>query len=229
MEREQTSINQEELVRKLWSSMGTGQRLSVIDQMDEKERAYLDQLFPEKPLAGRRVPLFPAIEIPAGLLEKVKDQTIYSLSGLHSDPERIKATGILNVTQAMGLSFDGMHHLLGHYYLYATRLRQAIRFQLETLYPELALQITHANLIFPDLNVSQTILLDIGKRGIEELGLRTRPKNALKFSGVFLICQLMEMTDSELSIIRNIGSKSFDEIKSGLRKYVEQRMGNTTT
>lgn len=57
------------------------------------------------------------------------------------------------------------------------------------------------------------------ERPIEDLELTVRSYNCLKREGVDTIGQLATMTEEELINIRNLGSKSVDEIRSKLMEY----------
>lgn len=57
---------------------------------------------------------------------------------------------------------------------------------------------------------------DILDRPIEELELNVRPANCMKRAGIATIGDLIERTDEEVKNLRNLGSKSFDEIVAKL-------------
>ena len=50
-------------------------------------------------------------------------------------------------------------------------------------------------------------------RAIEELDLNTRPFNCLKRAGIHTLRELTQMTEDDMIRIRNLGSKSIQEIK----------------
>lgn len=53
---------------------------------------------------------------------------------------------------------------------------------------------------------------DILDRPIEDLELNVRPANCMKRAGIVTIGDLIQKTDEEVKTLRNLGSKSFDEI-----------------
>jgi len=53
--------------------------------------------------------------------------------------------------------------------------------------------------------------------GIDEIGLSIRTYNCLKRAGIDTLGELRNMTDEELKRVRNMGLKSFEEIKEKLR------------
>lgn len=53
---------------------------------------------------------------------------------------------------------------------------------------------------------------DILERPIEDLELNVRPANCMKRAGIVTIGDLVQRTDEEVKNLRNLGSKSFDEI-----------------
>lgn len=54
---------------------------------------------------------------------------------------------------------------------------------------------------------------------IESLKLSNRPKNCLKENKIETIGQLVEKTEQELRMLRNLGEKSLEEIKQKLKEY----------
>lgn len=60
---------------------------------------------------------------------------------------------------------------------------------------------------------------------IEELDLSVRSYNCLKRSGMQTIRDLIETSDEQLIRIRNMGRKSFKEIKEKLEKYTQEIKG----
>ena len=53
---------------------------------------------------------------------------------------------------------------------------------------------------------------DVLDRPIEDLELNVRPANCMKRAGIVTIGDLIQKTDEEVKTLRNLGSKSFDEI-----------------
>ena len=53
---------------------------------------------------------------------------------------------------------------------------------------------------------------DVLERPIEDLELNVRPANCMKRAGIVTIGDLIKKTDEEVKNLRNLGSKSFDEI-----------------
>lgn len=52
------------------------------------------------------------------------------------------------------------------------------------------------------------------RRDLEDLGLSTRPLNALKRAGITTVEKLKEMSEEELKAIKGLGEKSVEEIKA---------------
>ena len=54
---------------------------------------------------------------------------------------------------------------------------------------------------------------------IDELELSARSLNCLKKSDINKVRDLVQLTEDDLVKIKNLGSKSFDEIKESLTRY----------
>lgn len=60
---------------------------------------------------------------------------------------------------------------------------------------------------------------DLNKVGIDMLNISTRPYNVIKRAGYKTVGELAGMTYSQISEIRNLGTKSFFELLNGLAEY----------
>jgi hypothetical protein len=67
----------------------------------------------------------------------------------------------------------------------------------------------------------RTVVEDAGEIFLEELGLQVRSYNCLKRSGIENLQQLLEMSDDDFMKVRNLGRKSYEEIKDKLNYYEE--------
>lgn len=67
---------------------------------------------------------------------------------------------------------------------------------------------------------------EIEEQGIEELGLSVRAYNALRRRGIRTIGEVIDLTEKDLSEIRNLGSKSREEIKNALKELQNISNGN---
>lgn len=65
--------------------------------------------------------------------------------------------------------------------------------------------------------------LDALIQSIDELGLSTRTCRALKRAGIETVGQLADMSDQQLSAIRNLGVKSKQEAQEKLKAYLDRR------
>ncbi|MBR2716332.1 MAG: hypothetical protein IKD79_01160 [Oscillospiraceae bacterium] len=54
---------------------------------------------------------------------------------------------------------------------------------------------------------------------VDEIGLSIRSVNALRRAGVHTVGALLQLTEEELFLIRNLGQKSVDEIREKIREY----------
>ena len=63
--------------------------------------------------------------------------------------------------------------------------------------------------------------LDALIQSIDELGLSTRTYRALKRAGIETVGQLADMSDQQLSAIRNLGVKSKQEAQEKLKAYLD--------
>ncbi len=61
-------------------------------------------------------------------------------------------------------------------------------------------------------------LKNLFSQPIENLGLSNRPKNCLKENNIETIGQLVQMTEEQLKMLRNLGEKSLEEIKQKLKE-----------
>ena len=68
---------------------------------------------------------------------------------------------------------------------------------------------------------------DMSIKTIDDLELSIRSYNCLKRAGVYSIEQLQSMSDEDLKGIRNLGRKSFEEIKQRLKEAQIQMLGTT--
>lgn len=62
-----------------------------------------------------------------------------------------------------------------------------------------------------------------GDSPIEDLGLSLRPYNCLKRAGIYTIAELVALSDEELGKVRNLGKRSYCEIKDKILLYVDPK------
>lgn len=106
----------------------------------------------------------------------------------------------------------------------ADALNQSAGLMIESLTPMWELADTEIEEPNPELNNviyqsgesvndgESTVKADILERPIEDLELNVRPANCMKRAGIVTIGDLVQHTDEEVKNLRNLGSKSFDEI-----------------
>jgi len=70
----------------------------------------------------------------------------------------------------------------------------------------------------PD-SLEDEIFVDVSNAPLEELGLSVRAFNSLKRDGINTIGELMEMSEEDLRMVRNLGLKCFREIQEKLEEY----------
>ncbi len=56
-----------------------------------------------------------------------------------------------------------------------------------------------------------------GRLPIEELGLDARAYNVLRSSGIRHVCELLRMTEGDVTDLRNAGGKTLENVKDRLR------------
>lgn len=223
-ERQETSSG---VIQKLWQTLNPRQRLEGRLAMNDGERALLDRATGKGSTDERiSTPLLPETEIPTALLDAIKDMPLERKTWLGSwEMEAVHSEGIRNVGDVLVLGEGDLKSTRGHYASYVHPiLKRTIRFLLETTHPEFTSQITHANRLFPELNLSQAELAMLGPIPLKELKLSARPYIALVRGGMGALCQLLESTDGELMLIRNFGESALNEVKSKLLVYLDKHV-----
>lgn len=107
----------------------------------------------------------------------------------------------------------------------ADALRESASLMIDSLIPMWELADTEIEEPNPELNnviyqtgdeddeaVDASGRADVLDRPIEDLELNVRPANCMKRAGIVTIGDLIQKTDEEVKTLRNLGSKSFDEI-----------------
>jgi DNA-directed RNA polymerase alpha subunit len=69
--------------------------------------------------------------------------------------------------------------------------------------------------------LNKRTVVDAEEISLEELGLQVRSFNCLKRSGIDNLQQLMAVDDEDLKRVRNLGTKSYKEIKEKIDGYEE--------